>query len=76
MSSSIRDEFKRAGFKPKPRPQFKPTIVKYFVRDAHGKKYHQGSFKLHDDTERRAFGERCNEALAAGHTVTTTGEPA
>lgn len=71
MSNSIREEFKKAGIS-----RFKPTVVKFVVRDAHGRQYHTGSFKLHDDTERRAFRDRCNDALMAGHTVTTTGKPA
>lgn len=74
MSASLHEEFKKAGFAPK--PKFKPTTVKYIVRDAHGRQYHRGKFRLHDDAERKAFSERCNNALIAGHTVTTTGEPA
>lgn len=73
MSASMKDALKTAGVDNK--FSFKPTIVRYTVRDAHGKRYHSGSFRLHDDTERRAFGERCNEVLAAGHTVTTVGVP-
>lgn len=36
-----------------------------------GQSVHTGSYRLADDTERRAFGERCHQAIADGYLIQT-----
>ena len=53
------------------RPNFPNIIVAFTVSDRFGKTVHEGTFRLADDTERRAFGQRCHEAMRDGFVVTT-----
>lgn len=53
------------------RPNFPNIIVAFTVSDRFGRKVHEGTFRLADDAERRAFGQRCHEAMRDGFVMTT-----
>jgi len=53
----------------KHKPNFPDITVAFSVTDIFGRKVHEGEFRLSDDTERRAFGQRCNEAMRDGFII-------
>lgn len=53
------------------RPNFPSIVVAFIISNHLGVKVHEGTFRLADDTERRAFGQRCHEAMRDGFIVTT-----
>lgn len=53
------------------RHNFPDIVVAFTISDYLGVKVHEGTFRLVDDTERRAFGRRCHESMRDGFIVTT-----
>lgn len=50
---------------------FPNITVAFSVLDNEGEVVHTGKYRLRDDVERRAFGQRCHEAIADGYEVRT-----
>lgn len=55
------------------KPTFHNIRVHFGIYDGdNGVRVHHGNYRLADDTERRAFGQRCHDAINAGHIVVTS----
>lgn len=53
------------------KPIFDHIKIHYTVSDRLGNVVHSGSYWLDNDTERRAFGQRCHEAMRDGFVITS-----
>ena len=53
------------------KPHFDHIRVAFHVESKDGAIVHAGTYWLDDDTERRAFGQRCHEAIRDGFTIVT-----
>lgn len=51
--------------------RFPDIKVAFEVIAQDGSLVHKGSYRLSDDTERRAFGERCHKAIHDGYEIRT-----
>lgn len=51
--------------------EFPAIVVGFTIHDAHGKAVHRGKYRLDDDIERRAAGQRFHEAMRDGFEVRT-----
>ena len=53
---------------------FDHILVHFTVANRLGEVVHKGRYWLDSDVERRAFGQRCNEAIKDGFVITTCRE--
>lgn len=58
------------------KPKFEHLRIVFTVTDRHGMRVHHGHYWLDNDSERRAFGQRCHEAMRDGYTVISRREDA
>ena len=50
---------------------FPDITVAFRISTTTGQTVHEGQYRLADDTERRAFGQRCHDAMRDGFIITT-----
>lgn len=51
------------------KPYFDHIRIVFTITDRLGNVVHLGGYWLDDDTERRAFGQRCHEAMRDGFVI-------
>lgn len=51
--------------------EFPAIVVGFTIHDESGKVVHRGKYRLNDDTERRAAGQRFHEAMRDGFEIRT-----